>query len=322
MHELLHEVFMPAFSNRVLEIQGDAAVLGGSAQELAFTTDSYVVDPLFFPGGDIGKLAVCGTLNDLAVVGANPMYMSVAFILEEGFLISDLKRIVNSMALEANRAGVKIVTGDTKVVPKGKADKIFINTSGIGFIQPSCLHLCKAGRIRVGDKVLVNGTIGDHAVAVMAAREGLGLQTPVVSDCACLAGLIQSVLHQADSIHVMRDLTRGGLATALVELVRNKHFGVSLFEENIPIMDPVMAYCDLLGIDPLHLANEGKLVLFVDRMVAPELLQLIRQHPLGKNAAEIGEVTDEYQAEIVLHTSIGGRRSVLSLPGEQLPRIC
>lgn len=322
MQELIQDIFLPAFRNPVLLEQGDSAILAVPPGELAFTTDSYVVDPLFFPGGDIGKLAVCGTLNDLAVAGARPLFLSVGFILEEGLEIAVLKEVVTSMAAEAREAGVTIVTGDTKVVGKGKADKLFINTAGIGYLPPAHRHISGSSQIQPGDKLLINGTLGDHSVAVLAAREQLGLRSPVVSDCANLAPLIQSVWPFCAAIHAMRDLTRGGLATAGCELFRNKGVGLDLWENQIPVQPAVLSFCELLGFDPLNLANEGKVLMLVAAEQAGDILEILQTHPLGRKAAIIGEVTTSHSAELVLHTIIGGKRRLLPMAGEQLPRIC
>ncbi len=321
-HELIDTLFVRYFDNPVLHEQGDSALLSLSAENLAFTTDSFVVDPLFFPGGNIGKLAVAGTVNDLAVSGAEPRYLSVGFILEEGFALKDLEAIVLSMAEEARKAGVVIATGDTKVVEKGKCDKIFINTSGVGVLKKSRLHISSGKRIKPGDKIIVNGGIAEHGMAIMAARNDLQIATPVLSDCACLNKLIASVLEISENIRFMRDATRGGLATVLSELVQKKAFGVRIDEEKLVVEDGVRGMCELLGFDPLYVANEGKVVLVVPPEDADRILKVMKQHPLGEKAAVIGEITARNPGKAWLETSVGGKRMIEMLSGQQLPRIC
>ncbi len=321
-HDLIKDLFIKYFQNDLLLPQGDAAVLPSHSEKLAFTTDSFVVDPIFFPGGNIGNLAVAGTVNDLAVSGAVPEYLSVGFILEEGFPLSQLEEIVRTMAQEANKAGIKIVTGDTKVVERGKADKIFINTSGIGHFHPDNEDITSGKNIKPGDKILINGTIGDHGMAVMSARNQLLIQSPVDSDCACLNGLISDALEIKNAIRFMRDATRGGLGTVLSELCEDKTYGINIYEETVPVQECVRGMCELLGFDPLYVANEGKVVMVVDKNAADLILQKLQNHPLGKSAAIIGEITSEHNGKTWLYTISGGKRIVDMPAGEQLPRIC
>lgn len=319
MHELIREVFRRELSNPFLDDLGDAAVLPRQEGRLALTTDSYVVRPIFFPGGDIGKLAVCGTVNDLSMVGARPLYLTIGFILEEGLPLGDLRRIVRSAAQAAREAGVGIVAGDTKVVDRGAADQVFINTAGVGVI-PEGVALSPE-HIRPGDAVLVSGTVGDHGIAVMAQREGLGLRTPLVSDCAPLNGLAQAVL-ACGGVRVMRDPTRGGLATTLVELAQAGGVGLEIEESAIPVNDAVRGACELLGLDPLYVANEGKLVAVVATECAEAALAAMRSHPLGRAACIIGHATQAHAGRVILRTILGVSRVVEMLTGEQLPRIC
>ncbi len=321
-HELISNLFMPHFSNDTLLVQGDAALLPGICEQLAFTTDSFVVDPVFFPGGDIGKLAVAGTVNDLAVSGAEPLYLSASFIIEEGMPFADLERIVVSMAKEARNAGILIVTGDTKVVNRGKCDKLFINTSGIGRVKPQHAGIVNGREIRPGDKILVNGTLGDHGIAVLAARKSLHFETKVHSDCACLNQLISGLLGSFSEIHFMRDATRGGLATVLCETTLQKPYGIRLNEAALPVREEVAGACEIFGYDPLYVANEGKVVIIASAAEAPQILKKMKENPLGMDSAIIGEVVDEHPGKVVLETTIGGNRIVDMLAGEQLPRIC
>lgn len=319
-HQLVREIFLEVFNNELLAPLNDQAICTLPSARIAFTTDSYVVDPIFFPGGDIGKLAVCGTINDLAVGGAAPLYLSASFIIEEGLALEDLKRIVDSMAVTATRAGVKIVTGDTKVVERGKGDKVFITTAGIGVVSeglslsPSC--------IRPGDAVIVSGFVGDHGIAIMTHREGIRMQIPVESDCAPLHELVKDMLSTGRGVSAMRDPTRGGLATTLNEFAVSSGFGIALKEEAIPVREEVRGACELLGFDPLYLANEGKLVAVVAKDAAAAVLHAMRNNTLGSAAAIIGEVVDEHHGRVVLETAIGNKRIVDMLSGEQLPRIC
>ncbi|MEZ4598269.1 MAG: hydrogenase expression/formation protein HypE [Syntrophotaleaceae bacterium] len=320
-HQLLDQLIIPTLSGTPLAGQNDAALLEHEGGRLAFTTDSYVVDPIFFPGGNIGDLAINGTVNDLAMVGAQPLGISVSLILEEGFSRTDLQTILVSMRRAADKAGVSILTGDTKVVPRGKADRIFINTSGIGRI-PSSLNLGGA-LARPGDKILINGTIGDHGIAVMAKREGLALETEILSDCAALNGLVSELLNaEGDSIHVLRDPTRGGVATTLKEIALQSQVTITVDEAALPLKGPVRGVCALLGLDPLYVANEGKVLVVADADAAERTLERMRRHPLGRDAAIIGEISAAGHGRVEMDTQVGGRRSVEMLAGEQLPRIC
>ena len=311
--------FLPDLSNPILDRLDDAAVfeLQGRA---AFTTDSYTVDPLFFPGGDIGKLAICGTVNDLAMSGARPLYLSLAFIIEEGLPVSDLKKILGSISEAAAEAGVKIVTGDTKVVDRGKADRIFINTAGVGIV-PEGVEI-SAANARPGDKVIVSGNIGDHGIAVLSRREGLRLQVPVPSDCAPLNSMVAEMLAVSGHIHCMRDPTRGGLATTLNDFAEQSKVGIQIEEGRIPVDRAVAAACELLGLDPLYIANEGKLVAVVAPDDAENVLKSVKQNKYGTGAAIIGEVVAEHPRKVVMKTSLGASR-IIDIPvGELLPRIC
>jgi hydrogenase expression/formation protein HypE len=317
MHELIAEHFGPAFG---LKEYGDSAILDMNPKRLAFTTDSYVVSPLFFPGGNIGELAVYGTVNDLSMAGAMPLYLSTGFIIEEGFPVSDLKAIVLSMSNAAATAGVRIVAGDTKVVNKGKGDGIFINTSGIGLVYDG-LEI-SSSRIRKGDKVLISGEIGNHGVAIIAERNGISFDPPVVSDTRPLNGLIRSMIEITSEIHFMRDPTRGGLATTLKEAATESVLCIRIKEGCLPIPQQVRGACDLLGFDPLYVANEGILLAIVASEVAEPLIFAMRKHPYGSKAQIIGEVQDSPGGTVFLETAIGGTRLIDMLPGELLPRIC
>jgi hydrogenase expression/formation protein HypE len=319
-HELIEQVFAPRFQNPFLNEMNDSAVFDLKGGKLAFTTDSYVVDPIFFPGGDIGSLAVCGTVNDLAMRGARPYYLSVGFIIEEGFLLSDLEQILASMERAAREAEVQVVTGDTKVVPKGAVDKIFINTSGIGLI-PEGINI--AGQnARPGDAVLVSGTLGDHGLTILSKREGLAFESTLRSDAAPLNHLVQDMLQTGSEIHVLRDPTRGGLATTLNEIAGQSQVGLEIWEEAIPIRDSVSAASEILGLDPLYVANEGKLIAILPLSQAEAVLAAMKKNPYGREAAIIGEVGIENPGKVVMKTVIGGKRLVDMLTGEQLPRIC
>ncbi len=320
-HELIREVFLCRFANPALAELGDAAALPPLPPgRLALTTDSYVVQPLFFPGGNIGKLAVCGTVNDLAVTGATPLYLTCGFILEEGLPLETLERVVDAMAATAQAAGVQIVTGDTKVVERGAADGLFINTAGVGVIPPG-VELGPA-RMQPGDVLLVNGPVGDHGTAVMLAREGLDFRTDLQSDCAPLNGLIATLLEAAPgSVRCMRDATRGGLATLLCEWAE-VGVGIEIEETAVPVRDPVRAVSEFLGLDPLYIANEGTLALAVAPEAAETILAALQAHPLGREAAIIGRVTAEHAGRVVLRTPYGTRRILHMLTGAQLPRIC
>lgn len=320
-HQLLDELIIPILSQVPRGDQNDAAVLPAQTGRLAFTTDSYVVDPIFFPGGDIGDLAVNGTVNDLAMAGARPLALSVGFILEEGLPILDLKRVLESMARAAKAADVTIVTGDTKVVPRGKGDKLFINTSGIGVIEHDLQISGNAAR--PGDKILINGSIGDHGMAILASREGLALTSKIETDSAPLNGLVADLIEALGAdLHVLRDPTRGGVATTLKEIALQSGAELTLDESSLPINPPVQGACAILGLDPLFVANEGKLLAIVAGASAEQALEVMRRHPQGAGAAIIGEVSDSKPGKVFIKTSIGGRRSVEMLAGEQLPRIC
>jgi len=319
--ELISNLFVAAFDNEVLNRLDDQATLHIGGATLSFSTDSFVVDPIFFPGGDIGDLAVNGTVNDICMNGARPLYLSAGFIIEEGLQLGDLERIVASMRRAADIAGVQIVTGDTKVVDKGAADKIFINTAGIGLVEHP--HKIGADCVRPGDMVLVSGPIGNHGVAILSQREGLAFETKIKSDTAALNHLVASIIASAgDGIHAMRDPTRGGVAATLNEFARSSGVGIRLNETQLPIDPAVNGACELLGLDPLYVANEGKLVAVVDPVAAEAVLQVMQQHPLAKQAAMIGEVHDTRPGQVTIRTAIGGERIVDMPPGEQLPRIC
>ncbi|MRX52953.1 hydrogenase expression/formation protein HypE [Bacillus idriensis] len=319
-HHLIQDVFIQLFGHSE-QTQLDSAVLAFPSQTIAVTTDSFVVNPLFFPGGNIGRLAVTGTVNDLAVSGAIPLFMTAGFIIEEGFPLNDLKKIVKSMAAEALKAGVKIVAGDTKVVEKGSADGLFINTAGIGEIRD---HRLKSEEIREGDCVIINGTIGDHGISILSARQELGLLTDVKSDCTSLNQLIHELMKEIDGIRIMRDPTRGGLATTLVELCEDFHFTVELDEIAVPIRKDVRGACDILGFDPLYLANEGKVVIIVDENQKQKVLTILKNHENGQNACVIGQVTScqNQGGKLLLKTPIGTTRRLHRLAGMILPRIC
>jgi hydrogenase expression/formation protein HypE len=321
MHELIENLFIKHFGNKILNEQTDAAILPVNSSDIAFTTDSFVIDPLFFPGGNIGKLAVCGTVNDLAVSGAEPLYLSVSFILEEGFPLRELDVIVTSLAAEAKKAGVLIVTGDTKVVNKGKCDKLFINTAGIGRVNNEDRNISKALDIKAGDVIIINGTIGDHGMAVMNARESFNFKAYVESDCASLNHLIREVLN-CSSVKFMRDPTRGGVATVLNELVEKIHLGIEIEESSIPLNSGVKAMCELLGFDPLHIANEGKVIIVAGEKEGLKILEALKNNELGLQSAIIGRVVADHPGKVVLRNETGGRRIVDSLSGDQLPRIC
>jgi hydrogenase expression/formation protein HypE len=317
---LIEKVFVSRFS--MSYPLTDSAILKESGYTLAFTTDSYVVDPLFFPGGNIGKLSICGTVNDLAVSGAKPIYIATSFIIEEGLPMSDLILIAETMADEAFKAGVKIVTGDTKVVEKGKCDKLFITTSGIGILNPEFEHISTGKKIKPGDKLVINGPVGNHAIAVLGARNKYSFSTQVTSDCASLNSMIANVLNSCKEIHFIRDLTRGGLATVLNELAGMIESGIIIDETSVLVDDPVKGVCEMLGFDPLYLANEGKVLIVVGPDEENKLLDILRSEPFGRNSEVIGEVIPDKNRLVVLNTSIGGRRILDMLSGQQLPRIC
>lgn len=321
MHELIESLFLKHFGNRILNEQTDAAILPMDSLQMAFTTDSFVIDPLFFPGGDIGKLAVCGTVNDLAVSGAEPLYLSVSFIIEEGFPMKDLEVIVASLAAEAKKAGVLIVTGDTKVVNKGKCDKLFINTAGIGRVSGKDSPIRKASNIGPGDVIIINGMIGDHGMAVMNARESFNFKTTVESDCASLNHLIREVLDNT-TVKFMRDPTRGGVATVLNELAAKIQLGIEIDESALPIGKGVKAMCEILGFDPLHIANEGKVLIVSGEQEGYKILEVLRRNALGSKSAVIGWVVSDHPGKVVQKNQTGGRRIIDALSGDLLPRIC
>jgi hydrogenase expression/formation protein HypE len=320
-NELVEHLFLPAFRNAALENLGDAAVLDLGAGRIAMSTDSFVVQPLFFPGGSIGELAVNGTVNDLAVSGAEPKFLSASFILEEGFPLSQLAAIVSAMADAAATAGVQIVTGDTKVVERGHGDGCYINTAGVGVLRSGIA--VGPHRAQPGDAILVSGTIGDHGMAIMSVREGLEFESQIRSDCAALNGMIAEVLDAAGSaVHAMRDPTRGGLASTLNEIAQASGVGIAIDEPSLPVRLEVQSACELLGLDPVYVANEGKAVFFVAHEAAEQVLSILRAHPLGRNAARIGQVTIEHPRMLVARTSMGANRVIPIQIGEQLPRIC
>ena len=318
--ELLRDVFLPVFRSPVLNRLDDQAVVEAGGARLAFTTDSFVVKPLFFRGGDIGSLAVNGTVNDLAMCGAEPLYLSAAFILEEGFEIAALRRISQSMARAAQAAGVEIVTGDTKVVEKGSGDGVFINTAGIGLAPPGMS--LSAANARPGDRILLSGTLGDHGIAILSEREGIAFDTPAESDSAPLNGLVREMLQATAGIRAMRDPTRGGLASTLYEIAAQSGVGMEIEEEAIPIREEVRGACELLGLDPLYVANEGKLVAIVAPDCADVVLAAMRRHPLGTRASAVGTVTAAHRGMVTMRTAFGTTRLVNMLAGDQLPRIC
>lgn len=318
---LIEQMFLPAFNNPTLESLHDGAIFEAGGARLAFSTDSFVISPLFFPGGDIGSLAVHGTVNDLAMCGAQPIGLSAGLILEEGLPMDDLWRVVQSMQAAAQLAGAPIITGDTKVVERGKGDGVFINTSGIGLIPPGVR--IAPDRARPGDVILINGDIARHGIAIMSVREGLEFGTTLESDSAALNGLIKCVLDTAgEAVHVLRDPTRGGLASTLNEIAAQSQTGVRLVESAIPMRDEVRGACEILGFDPLYVANEGKALVIVARESAEAVLAAMRRHPQGQEAAIIGEITAEHPGKVFLRSRIGGLRVVDMLSGEQLPRIC
>jgi hydrogenase expression/formation protein HypE len=320
--DLIKNTFLKYFDNPVLNALTDSATIKIKDTLLAFTTDSYVVDPVFFPGGDIGKLAVCGTVNDLAVSGAKPEFISAAFIIEEGFSTDDLEKITKSMGDEADKAGVKVVAGDTKVVNKGQCDKIFINTAGIGYLDKKHENISTGKNIKSGDKIIINGYIGDHGIAVMGARENLKFETEIISDCASLNHLIKSVLDSGADVKFMRDLTRGGLATVVSEIAENRKYGISIDETALPVRESVRGMCEIFGYDPLFMANEGKVIMIVSEGSSQKVMDIMKKHEHGKDAALIGEITAGNPGKAVLHSIVGGSRIIDKLTGEMLPRIC
>jgi hydrogenase expression/formation protein HypE len=320
--DLISGLFMKYFNNPILNVMSDSAITQVDNTLLAFTTDSFVVDPLFFPGGDIGKLAVCGTVNDLCVSGAKPLFLSAAFIIEEGFPIADLERIVQSMAGEAKIAGVQIITGDTKVVKKGQCDKLFINTAGIGRVEKRYAGISTGTLIKPDDQLIVSGYLGDHEIAILSARENLMFEEPVNSDVASLNLLIGLLLEANIKIHFMRDITRGGIATILAEISALMNVGVLIDEALIPVREQVTGICEIYGFNPLYLANEGKMLIIVAPESAEAALKILRQHHLGHESRVIGEVTGTNSGKVLMKSVIGGTRIIDKLAGEQLPRIC
>lgn len=321
-HSLIRELFFKWFTNPVLNTQTDSAVLPSPSHHLAITTDAFVVDPIFFPGGDIGRLSVAGTVNDLAVSGATPVYLTASFIIEEGFPFSDLEKIVRSMAKEAKEADVQIVAGDTKIVDRGKCDKIFITTSGVGWVGEPFLSVSSGSNVRPGDRIIINGPVGDHGIAVLAARELKHFRTDILSDCACLNHIIQIVKETCQQVRFMRDATRGGLATVLTELAENRPFGVEIEELAIPVSEATRGLCELLGFDPMYVANEGKFIAVVPLSETESVLSAMKDHPLGVQSAVIGQIVEHHAGHVWMNTSIGGKRMLDMLAGEQLPRIC
>ncbi len=325
MRDLIDDIFVRSFDNPILSQLEDQAsfplaTLTAQGDRLAFTTDSYVVDPLFFPGGDIGTLAINGTVNDLAVSGAKPLYLTCSLILEEGLKVDTLRRVIQSMKTAAELAGVQIVTGDTKVVNRGCADKLFINTAGIGAIRQGVS--ISAHNIQPGDVIIVNGKLGDHGAAILIARGELALETEIKSDCQPLHGLVDTILNICPEVHAMRDATRGGLATVLNEFALSSNVGIRLDEESIPIREEVQGVCEILGLDPLYLANEGKLVVVVPKSHSESVLSAMKSHSEGEDSSIIGEVIESPPGVVLLHTAFGTERIVDMLVGEQLPRIC
>jgi hydrogenase expression/formation protein HypE len=319
-HALITELFLQYFDDHELLQLDDAARLDFSAKNVIFSTDSYVVDPIFFPGGDIGKLAVCGTVNDLAMLGARPLFLSVGFILEEGFPVAQLELILKSMKNSAEEAQVRIVTGDTKVVPHGAVDKIFINTSGIG--EPISGTQVSGHNAKIGDVVIINGPIAQHGIAVMASREGLKLELNIETDVAPLNHLVTQILEKVPEIHTLRDPTRGGIATTLNEIAYQSQIAIKIVEQALPILPQVQSACEILGLDPLYIANEGKCMVFCPAAKADHVLSIMQKHKYGQDACIIGEVIGEPPSKVFMQTAIGGQRIIDMLAGEQLPRIC
>jgi len=320
MHDLIEKVFVPAFRNPVMDVRHDGAVFGIGNARMAFTTDSYVVKPLFFPGGDIGSLAVTGTVNDLAMCGARPLYLSAGFILEEGMETEKLWRIVQSMRAAADAAGVQLVTGDTKVVDRGKGDEIFINTAGVGVIEHGLS--ISPNSVLPGDAVIVSGDLGRHGIAIMAAREGLEFETVIESDCAPLASAVADLISAGIDVHCLRDLTRGGLASALVEIAEASGHEINVIEDRILVREDVRGACEILGFDPMYLANEGRFVAFVPAEQAAAAMSIISSHATDTQATQIGTVADTRSGDVTMRSVIGASRIIDMFSGEQLPRIC
>jgi len=319
-HDLIKKVFLPFFNNPLLAEMDDSAVFEAFGRRIAFTTDSYTVNPIIFPGGNIGSLAIHGTVNDLAMCGARPIYLSVGFIIEEGLSFEVLEIILSSMKKAIAEAEVSVIAGDTKVVPKGQADKIFINTAGIGIVETNCIISSKGAKI--GDLVIISGTIGDHGMAILCQREGINFETPIKSDTAPLNKLVEKILKKTNGIHVMRDPTRGGVATSLNEIAQQSKVGIEIWEETLPFSESVLGAAEILGIDPLYLANEGKFLAFIKKDEVDKVLNVIHSHPYGKMATVIGEVKSEPKGRVWLKTKSGGKRLLDMLIGEPLPRIC
>ena len=320
-NELIHNIFYKYLKNEVLLQQGDSSIIDDIHGKLAVTTDSYVVDPIFFPGGDIGKLSICGTVNDLAVSGAKPLYITAGFVIEEGLVVDDLERVVKSMADTAEKCNVKVIAGDTKVIPKGKGDKLYINTTGIGVLNDDERDLRKKS-ISEGDKIIVSGTMGEHGIAIFCKREGMCFETNIESDCNPLNFLIDEVLKEKVNIKFIRDITRGGLATILNEISHEKNKSIIIKENDIPIREDVMATCDILGFDPLYIANEGKVLIVVSKEDFDKTLKIIKSNPLGKDAAVIGEIIQDSSKKVYLKTKYNGTRVLSVLEEELIPRIC
>ncbi|WZL72497.1 hydrogenase expression/formation protein HypE [Clostridiaceae bacterium 35-E11] len=319
-HNLIEDLFYKYFHNDILLQKNDASILPKVKGKIAVTTDSFVINPIFFNGGDIGKLSVCGTVNDLAMSGAKPLYITVGFIIEEGLKIKDLERIVKSIADTANEANVKIVAGDTKVVEKGSADNIYINTTGIGVIEKNII--LGGENAKPGDKIIISGTLGDHGICIMSKRKNLEFDVSVKSDCGLLNGLIEKILDASSNVRVLRDPTRGGLATTLNEIAQQSQSSMLLYEETIPVKDEVRSMCEILGFDPLYIANEGKVVVIVAEEDAKQVLEVMKKHPMGQGAQIIGEVIKNEKNAVFLRTDIGGTRLLNMAVGELLPRIC
>lgn len=319
-HELIKKLFYKHFNNEILLEQGDSSILNKMDGKIAVTTDSYVINPIFFHGGDIGKLSICGTINDLAVSGAKPLYITVGFIIEEGLEISELERIVISMTQTAKGCGVQIIAGDTKVVERGRGDKIYINTTGIGVFEKD-LDLSGA-RIQEGDKIIVSGTLGDHGITILCEREELNFQAEIESDCNSMHLLIKDILNITEGVKFIRDVTRGGLATTLNEIIEEKDISIVLHKNSIPVREEVGVICEILGLDPLYIANEGKIVVIVSKEECYKVLQTIESNPLGKNAAIIGEVIKDKNGKVYLKTEINGTRILEMSEEELIPRIC
>lgn len=319
-HKLIVDTILPLFDNPILSLLNDGAILDIGKKRLAFSTDSYVVDPIFFPGGNIGTLSINGTVNDIAMCGATPLFLSTGLIIEEGFPLSDLKTILKEMSIAAEKAGVKVVTGDTKVVPRGAADKIFINTSGIGVI-PENVDI-SSHRARPGDKIILSGSIADHGITILTQRQGIAFDSSIISDTVPLNYMVKNMLSVCNNIHVLRDPTRGGIGTALNEIAVESGIGIKIYEEKIPVKDEIAAICELLGFDPVYIANEGKLLAFVPPEHAEKVLDVIKQNKFGEEACIIGEVVEDNLHKVFMQTRIGGTRIVDMLTGEQLPRIC